>query len=169
LGPCSQSPGLPGLPALGFVWYGGPQEEEVVESSLIDEVEAGFVTVHEAQGRLGCQRGEGGGHAVAAVSLGLGGDFIIEDAGFQGPGTTKAPEGGGHFLDHPQFDAVGRIEAGEVLVQEGLKGFGGFIAKQNALGEEAVAERILGGALFAFGGDGAARAGSVGTGSERAL
>ena len=55
-----QDPGVSGWSRAGsagvsgngtrFVWYGeGAEEQQVVERALVDEVEAGFVAVHEGE------------------------------------------------------------------------------------------------------------------------
>ena len=52
---------------------------------------------------------------------------------------------------------------------EGFENFGVFLLKDERVREEAVAEGVVGGAGFAFGGDGAGGSGGVGAvGSESA-
>ncbi len=73
----------------GFVWYGGAQQEQVVQGALADHVEAGLVTMHRrsgiaehqaagqkavAQGILGrTELGGGGERALGASAVGTGG------------------------------------------------------------------------------------------------
>jgi len=45
----------------------------------------------------------------------LTGNLVLEEAGFDGPGTAEAPIGGDHLLDHAELDVVGRLETRLIL------------------------------------------------------
>ncbi len=146
-----------------FDWYGGDaQEEEVVEGALVHEVETGFVTVDQGKGWGLGESGEGVGHAVEAVGGGLGGDLLLQHSGFEGPGAAQTPVGRGHLLDHPQLEAVGGLEAIEIVAHEAFETLGGLVVEEEALGEEAVAGGVAGGTLFSFRGDRAMGESAVG-------
>ena len=66
--------------------------------------------------------------------------------GFDGPGAAQAPASGDHFFDHVEFEVVGGLEAIDVLGEECLKRFGRFVFENQAAGQKAVAQSILGGA-----------------------
>ena len=135
-----------------FVWYiRGTQDEEVLESALIHHMQAGFVAMDEGEGRSGGKFAEGGGNAAERVTLGLSGEAFVESIGFDGPETAKAPLGGSHFLDHAEFDGIGRVESLDVFLEKVLKALPGFALQHDAIGEEAVAEGILGRAAFPLG------------------
>jgi hypothetical protein len=55
----------------------------------------------------GGQLGEGGGEARHLVAGGLIAGGLIHQAILDGPGATRAPIGGYHFLDHGEPDAIG--------------------------------------------------------------
>ena len=151
---------------IGFVWYGGAEEQEVVEGALVDAMEAGFIAIYEAEAGMGGGIGEGGGHAVDFVAGGLGFGVVLKDAGFKGPGAAHAPVGSGHFLDETELEAIFGLEAVEVLGKEGFEGGARFVFHDDAAGQEAVAGSVLGGAAFPFRGSRSTRAGTVGTGRE---
>ena len=90
---------------------------DVLEGALADVVEAGLVAMQE--GELGSEGevGESAGNAADFVAGLAGVDGVVEEAGFDGPEAAQAPEGGGHFLDHAEFDVVGGAVAVEVLGQ----------------------------------------------------
>lgn len=93
--------------------------------------------------------GEGGGDA-GDLAAGLGGfHALVHEAGLDGPGAAKAPESGGHFLDHAEFDAIGGAESPDVLGNHPIEVRGGLIGEDHLFGEQAVAEGVEGGALFA--------------------
>src|ERR1039458_6571251 len=84
-----------------FVWYGGgTRDEHVIEGALIVEMQAGLVTVHEAEGGFIGKAGEGFGHAIQRVAGWLGFGFVFEEAGFDGPGAAQTPVGSDQLLDH---------------------------------------------------------------------
>jgi hypothetical protein len=122
---------------LGFVWHGGGAEEKhVVERTLIVEVETSLVTVHEDEGGRGGETGEGIGDAVEGISGRLGGSFVFEQAGFESPGAAKTPVGSDHLLDQADFNAIGRLQATEVIVQDSLETLGRFISHDEMAGEQ---------------------------------
>jgi hypothetical protein len=138
-----------------LVWHGGgAKEEHVVERTLIVEVKAGLVAVHEGEGGFGGEFGEAIGDAIEGISRGLGGGFIFEQAGFESPGATKTPVGRDHLLDAADLNAIGRLEAAEVIVEDALETFGGLITHDDVTGEQTVANGILRRLSFALGGHG---------------
>ena len=118
----------------GGLGYGETQDEEVVEGALVHEVEAGFVAVDEGDGGAFGEAGEGIGHTVEGGSGGLGGDLLIEEAGFEGPGAAQAPIGCGHVLNHAEFQAAGGLEVGNVVGEQGGEGLGTFVLEDYAMG-----------------------------------
>jgi hypothetical protein len=146
-----------------FVWYGGGAEEkDVVEGALIVEMNAGLITVHEAEAGFGGEFLEGGGYAIERIGGGLGVGLILEQSGFDGPGAAEAPVGSHHLLDQAELHAVGGLEAIEVLGEDGLETFGRFIAHDDLLGQEAMGYGILRRAPFAVGGKWTLGAGAIG-------
>ncbi len=77
---------------------------------------------------------------------------LVNQAGLDGPGAAKAPESGRHFFDHAELDVIGGAEFADVLGNHKIEVRGGLIGEDHLFGEEAVAEGVEGGALFA--GDG---------------
>ena len=129
----------------------GAEEEEVVEAALIDAVEAGLVAMEEGELGGGGEGGEGGGEAAELVGvLVLAGEAVFEEAAFDGPEAAHAPVGGGHFLDHAEFDAVDGFETLEVSGDQGVELGAGLGAHEDRIGEEAVAEGIGGRAPLAI-------------------
>jgi len=113
--------------------------------------------------------GEAGGWIVALVLPGdLGGllvHFEDEHGGFGAGGDALVTElGHGGLFDEAQFDVVGGLEAGAEVGDQFFKDFRFFNVEADAFGEEAVLDGVPGGALFAFGGDGAAGFRSVDAG-----
>jgi hypothetical protein len=98
--------------------------------------------MQEAEVGCGGQVGESGGNAA---------DFVAVEAGFDGPGAAHAPEGGGHFLDDAELDAVDGAEALDVLVEEGVEVLAGLVGQDDAPGERAVADGVVGRSLFSGG------------------
>lgn len=121
-----------------------------MEGALKDAVEAGFITMEERQLWGGVLGGEGVGDAMDLVAGRLAAKTGIEDAGFHGPGAAHAPEGGDHFFHHAEFDGVEGAEAGKVVGKEILKCFRGLVFEQDAAGEEAVTDSVLGRAALPF-------------------
>jgi hypothetical protein len=117
-----------------------------VEGALIDHVETGFVTMHQGEGGGFGQALKGGGDASDGGSgrVGSGGGFA-EHMGLDGPGAAAAPPGGDHFFDQAELEAVGGLETLDVMSEDGLKGFRGFVVEHQAAGQKAVAQGILGG------------------------
>ena len=69
---------------------------------------------------------------------------------------------GGHGRDQVGLDAVGGVEALEVVFEELVELFLGLVGEHDGFGAEAVAEAVAGGDGFAFRGGGAVGFGSVG-------
>ena len=137
-----------------------------MEGALVHKVKAGFVAVEE--GELGgCGKGaEGGGKAGEIAGGGLRIELGGEKAGLDGPGAAKTPVGGGHFLDHAEFDAIDRTEAVEVGSQEIVKTLAGLAGENHTFGQEAVGEGVGSGNLLTFGSLGTSGKGAVGAGRE---
>lgn len=77
-----------------------------MEGALIHDVQARFVAVEEAELGSGRELAERGGHAGDLTFLGAIFHAAFEEAVFDGPGAAQSPIGGGHFLDHAEFDIV---------------------------------------------------------------
>ena len=119
------------------------EEKEIVETALIDAVEAGLVAVEESEIGGGGETAEGGGKAAEVVgSFVLAGETVLEQAALDGPEAAHAPVGGGHFLDHSEFDAIHRFEAIEVAGDQGVELGAGFATHDDAIGEQSMAQRI---------------------------
>jgi hypothetical protein len=87
----------------------------------------------------------------------------LVDEGFpEAPATAPAPDGGDEVLDEGELDGVDGLEAVGEGFEHVFEGVGVLVGEDEGLGEEAVGGRVRGGALFAFGGDGAVGAGAVG-------
>lgn len=124
-----------------------------MERPLVIEMKAGLVTVHEAEGGFGGEIREGIGYAIQRIAGGLGGGFIFEQPGFEGPGAAETPVGSDHLLDHGELHAIGGLEAIEVLGEDRLETLRRFIAHDDLASEQAVAGGILRRPPLAPGGD----------------
>ena len=140
-----------------------------MEGPLIHEMEARLVAVEKAELGSGGQFAKCGGHAGEFAFFGPVFHTACKQAVFDGPGTAQAPVGGGHFLDHAEFDIIDRAEAVQMEIEQGLEGFAGFTAKDDAPGEETMTGRISGGTGLALIGLGAAGPGSIRAGGEDAF
>src|SRR5580692_6074997 len=89
---------------------------------------------------------------------------MVERLGFDAPDAVEAPVGGAHFLDHPEFDAVGRLETALVILDEDIEVLGTFAGENQTLGEQAVLNSVLRRTLFSVGGGGSMGLGAVGAG-----
>ncbi len=119
-----------------------------------DAVEARFVAVEEAELGLGRQGGKGLGDLRSLAEFGvLGGDGIVHEFRFNGPGAALTPEGRQHFLDKSDFDAVGGIEAFRETGREDVKALARFGFENDTTREQPVADGIGGRALLAGLGD----------------
>jgi hypothetical protein len=146
----------------------GAEKEESVEGAVVHHLKAGFVAVHEGEGVGVGGFGEAGGDAVELVAIDLGGDLVVEGAGFERPAAAKAPGGGDHLFDQAVLDFVNRLETGEVLLDKVVETFAGFGLEDAAFREETVTGGVAGGARFAGGGDGAAGLATVGARCDEA-
>jgi hypothetical protein len=142
------------------------QEEDVVEGTLVHQVEAGFVAVEQGQLRRRGELAERGGDAGAVKTAGLGLHPGSHHLGFHGPGTAHSPPGGGHLLDHGLLDAIDGCEALHVLVEECVKALQGLAGEDYAVGQETVTDSVLGRAEFAFRGGRATGKTAVGLGRK---
>jgi hypothetical protein len=153
-------------------WVGGggdgAEEEEGVEGAVVHHLEAGFVAVHEGEWVGVGGFGEAGGDAVELVAFDLGGDLVIEGAGFEGPTAAETPGGGNHLLDQAVFDFVNGLEAGEMLLDEVVEAFAGFGFEDATFREQAVADGVARGARFAGKSDGATGLAAVGARGDEA-
>jgi len=140
---------------------------EVVEGALVDAVEAGFVAVEEGEGLGGGHVFECGGEAVDFVGAGVfGQEAVFEHAGFDCPGAAEAPVSGDHFFNEAVLDAIGGLEAFQMIVEDDVEGFLRFVIEHETAGEETVAERVFRRALFPLRRDRAAGAGAIGPRGE---
>ena len=144
---------------------------EELQNAVVDALEVGLVAAE------GCEDagfvaesavGDGGaGFGVADLEFLLDLGFLalhfeIEERDFEGDGAVQAPAGGGERVDRVDLEAGFGPEVEDVSLAEGTETVHGLIAEDGAAGGEAVGE---GGGLAAgeaFGGDGSARARSVG-------
>ena len=110
-----------------------------MKSALEHRMETGFVTMEEIELGMGGKLAEGLGHAADFGGAGLFAHGGGEHLGFHGPGAAEAPETGGHFLEHAEFEVIDRGEALDEEVAEGAEGFGIFLADEDGFGEESVA------------------------------
>ena len=139
-----------------------------MERALIVEVKACLVTVHEGEGGFGGEIGEGIGDAIQGIRGRLGSGFIFEQAGFESSGAAQTPIRSDHLLDHAGFHAIGRLQATEVIIQDGLENLGGLIAHDNMASEQAVGGGILRRLSFALRGHGTGRVSRIGPRSKNA-
>jgi hypothetical protein len=140
----------------------GAEEEDVVEGSLVHEVETGLVAMEQGELWLGCEITERGGDAGAAVLAGVSGEAAGHKLGFHGPGAAHAPVRGHHFLNQGFFDAIDGAEPIQVLREEGLEALQRLAGQDDTVGQQTVADSILGRAGFAFRGRGATGKSAVG-------
>ncbi len=161
-----------GSGVVGFVWYGGfgggrpagAKAGEGGDTTVVDEVETSLVAVQEGDARVRGEAGDGCSHGIEDFLADMGLDFLVEQMGLEGPRSAQAPGGSDHFFDYVHFDIVNGLEAFDVLLQVHLKAFGIFVLEDDGGGQEAVAERVLRGTVFPFGGDRAMGAASIGAG-----
>jgi hypothetical protein len=134
---------------IGFVWHAWSlQQEQVLHGAVVHAVEAGFVAVEqgEAVGIVGAL--EGGSHEAGSVAGIRDVEALVQQVGFDGPGAAHAPPGGAHFFDEAELDAIGWLEAGEVVGHDLLEAFGIFVLEEYDAGEQGVAARVLGRDVF---------------------
>jgi len=138
------------------------EKGEVAEAAGMDQVEAGLVAEEEVE--FGVRGGvcEGGDEAIELGRGGVGFHLGIEGAHFDGAGAAGPPIGGNHFFDDGELDCVDGLKTGHVGIVDFAKGIGIFVAEQQALGENAVFEGVLGRPGFALGSFGTAGQGAVG-------
>lgn len=155
-----------GRGVLGFVWnLQLAQPQDAGQGALNDVVEAGFVAVEEQEvGMVVGQGVEGIDGALQLVGRVLGGDFEVEGPALHAPEPAEAPGGGAHLLDGLVLDRIARADAPDVALEHVLEAVVGFVGENDGPREQAVAERVPRGAIFAFGRGGAAGAGAVGAG-----
>jgi hypothetical protein len=111
------------------------QQEQVLQGAVIHVVEASFVAVQqgEAVGIVGIL--EGGSQEAGSVTGLREVEAIVQQLGFDGPGATHAPPGGDHFFDEAKLDAVGRLEARQVVGHDLRETIGRFVFQENDAGE----------------------------------
>ena len=146
-----------------FVWQIGLHGEEHAQGAVEHAVEAGLVAIEERQGGGRSQFEEGVGEGLAAGLTALATHAVGEELIFDDPGTAETPIGGGHLLDHAEFELIGGSESLQIIRESCLEAIRRFVREDNALGgEQAVLECILRDAAFTFGSDRAAGASAVG-------
>jgi len=67
-----------------------------------------------------------------------------------------------NLVDYAEFDVVGGLDTVLVFLNELLEGSGIFAVEEEAFGKQAVAQSVLRGTLFPFGGDRPVGLGAVG-------
>jgi hypothetical protein len=121
---------------IGFVWHARSlQQEQVLHGALIHAVEAGFVAVEqgEAMGIGGILKG--GSQEAGSVTGFRDVEAVVQQLGFDGPGAAHAPPGGDHFFDDAELDAVGWLEAPQVVGQDLRETGGRFVFQEYDAGE----------------------------------
>jgi hypothetical protein len=98
-------------------------------------------------------------HRVARVHA----DALVEHLGFDGPGAAETPVIHGHLLDKRELDFVHGLEAVNVLLKGFFEAGARLIAEDDAVGEQAVAQGVLGGAALPRFGFWSVRARPIGT------
>ena len=99
--------------------HGGyTQEEQILKRPLIIQIEAGQVTMHQAEGGPGGEIGEAVGHAIKGIGGVLGCGFILEQPGLHRQRTAVTPMGCDHFLDHAELHAISGPEPFEVVIHD---------------------------------------------------
>jgi hypothetical protein len=119
-----------------FVWQqASAQELQVAEAALVDAVEAGFVAMQQrkAAGIVGIL--EGCGQAAGSVTGIRVVEAFVEELRFDGPGPAHAPPSRHHLLNDAKLDAVGRLEAFEVIGEDFREALGRFILQDYDAGE----------------------------------
>ena len=105
-------------------------------------------------------------HAWTAASAArvFGGQFVEgapDHGGLDGPGAAHASVGGGQVLHHSEFDAIGGLEAVQMLAEHGLERFAGFFRQDHALGQKTVTHGVAGRTEFSLGRSGTSGARAV--------
>ena len=122
--------------------------------------------MEEEEGRVDGERFEGGGETIEGIGGGTGRGGPVEHIGFDGPEAARTPEGGDHVFDESDLDIVLGEEAAEIGLEFLAETLLGFPGHDDALGEDAVADGVLGGAEFTLGGFGPAGEAAVGAAGE---
>jgi hypothetical protein len=89
------------------------------------------------------EAGEGAGHTGTDCGICDGFCGFVEKFGFDPPETAHPPARSYHFVDQILFDAVFGAEFLDVVFEGLHEAIAVFAFKDNAVGEEAVAERVL--------------------------
>jgi hypothetical protein len=159
-----------------FQFFGGEalflEGGQLVTIAVVLAGEAGFVAMEGADGgSAGVEvfhgvvgAGRHGATGEFGSCFGLFFDLVGEAYGGHAPDADLTPFADDHFLDHEQFAFGAGLEFGDLAGEEAVEGFGGFAGDEDGVGQEAVADVGLGGAFFAFRGDGTAGDGAVGAG-----
>ncbi len=126
-----------------------------------EEVERAGVATERLEGQ-GCA---GGVVFAASDAIGLLADLVFHGGLFHAPEAELAPAGHRHFFDQGVFDRGFRLKFILDIVEHFVEALFEFALQDDRVGKEAVFDGVRGGVAFAFGRDGPAGSGSVGTGS----
>lgn len=146
---------------------------QLFEGAVIGSREGAFVADHEGEAGTGVGKvledpGEArgiGDVVVGIVDLLFALDQLqLEEGSLQGEDAVEAPARGGHGFDRVRFDEGGGLELIEISMEESFEFRFGFAGDDDGFGAEAVTQGVARGSGFAFGGDGAAGFGAVGSG-----
>jgi hypothetical protein len=121
---------------------GGAEKGQILEGAPGTSGGGAFRSGGSGTGRRDGGVDEGGDDAAKWVVRGLAPYVGLQHAGLDGPGAAQASIRGSHFFDHVELHVVGRLDAVDVLLEEGLKAVAGFVAQENTAGEEAVTEGV---------------------------
>jgi hypothetical protein len=129
----------------------GAEFDEGVHGAVVIADEAGEVAAVEGEGVGVVGKGLEGARAAFALVRGRreGGalvvHFLIEEGGFDAAVAAGAPLGGDHLVDEAGFDGVSGLEAVEVALADEVEGRGACVAQEEVfLGGEAVDGGVAG-------------------------
>ena len=141
------------------------QQPQLLEAAGELPALLGLIAAHGVEA-LEVEGGQRVGHLPLEAGLGraeLGGG--VEQGDLDPLGALALPERDRHALHEPRLDLAFGFDLGDQAGGQLLQLGRGFVLEDEVLqGGEAVLQRVAGGAGFAFGGDGAARAGAVAAG-----
>src|SRR5205814_491158 len=123
------------------------EQKEVIERSFLRTEEGRMVADQGVEGGGSAEMlpGLGEGIGVGAV---LGGVGFVEQCLLDGGGAAKPPISASQLFDHAEFDAVAGADFLDIFVEDDEEVFAALAFEDHAIGEEAVADGVLGGAAF---------------------
>ncbi len=115
------------------------EQHQIVQRALVDAVQARLVAVQQGEFRRAGIVAEGRRDAAGFFAFGLILDALVERGRLDGPGAAHAPECRYHLLHDAKFNPIGRNEALQVLLQQGLKCFRRLVIEHHDFRQQAVA------------------------------